>query len=307
MNHYLALAQAILREVRRPLTPRQIINIAYKQGLVPNHLHGQTQHKTLQARLSEDILNRRDNSAFFRNEPGKFFLREFISDATLPNQYRTPIVARRRTRELPSHDALAFSSALIGAEAVRTQALASSWVEENISKSRYRYVHSINERSIEDALVWSFVVVAKGTKVLSFRHGRYREGRDGFLQKRSIGFFTMVVDRDLNLFDQYDHGILNSGVRAVSLDLDLPHEVIGAPSPPASLDAYLLSVENGHSDILALIMFECPDWFEPLNKRLSINDLHWLDVSCAPNDPSDFDPWSKLALEHVRSTNKVGV
>jgi hypothetical protein len=111
MDQYLDIAATVLRTLRRPLGPRAILNAAYQAGLVPIHLHGKTQHKTLQARMSEDIVLRRDRSTFFRTAPGKFFLRELLSDASLPDEYRRPITTRRRARELLRGPALAFTEA----------------------------------------------------------------------------------------------------------------------------------------------------------------------------------------------------
>jgi hypothetical protein len=56
VDTYLGIAQKVLERARRPLTPREILREAYRSDLVPYHLHGATQHKTLQARLSEHIL-----------------------------------------------------------------------------------------------------------------------------------------------------------------------------------------------------------------------------------------------------------
>ena len=61
---------------------------------------------------------------------------------------------------------------------------------------------------------------------------------------------------------------------------------------------------TGVADLLALVRFECPDWFEPTKRRLAINDLQWLDLKTPINYIEDFDPWSQLALakltEHSR-------
>jgi hypothetical protein len=91
MDAYLDIAETVLRSLRRPLTPRAILNAAYKAGIVSDRLYGKTQHKTLGARLSEDLVQRNERSAFFRTAPGKFFLREFLSDTSLPEEYRRPV------------------------------------------------------------------------------------------------------------------------------------------------------------------------------------------------------------------------
>jgi len=288
----------VLQAVRRPLTPRQIMAEAYKNGYVPGHLYGRTQHKTLQARLSEDILNQRDRSAFFRTAPGKFFLREFISEEELPVQFRTPIVARRRIRDLPKKGILALKR--IAVEAIlHDEDLSEREFANLVQAHRFRYLQTIQHTRPDDILVWSFVVILRGNQILSYRQGQYREGRDTFRQKRCVGFYNLVTGDDLTLFDQDDHGVLSSGIKAISMDLDLPAASL-EEAGRLSRSGFVYAFTDDHYDLLGLIKCECPEWFEPLGRRLSLNNLAWLDATHCPNDPDDFDPWSQLMLKRVR-------
>lgn len=99
MDSYLEIAQRVLRVARRPLTATAMLEAAYSARIVPNHLFVKTQVKTLQARLSEDVL-RSPHSAFFRTEPGYFFLNELVTDPSIPERYKEKFEARRRTRDL---------------------------------------------------------------------------------------------------------------------------------------------------------------------------------------------------------------
>lgn len=296
MDSYLAIAENVLRAARRPLSAREILETAYSLGIMPSQLFGKTQQKTLGARLSEDILLRRDRSAFFRTEPGKFFLTEFLQDPSLPTKHRTPIVARRRERELQRGRFLAVSEEATHVEAGTSREDA---VFAALQKQEFRYLESISERGPSDLIVWSFVMVMRGDNVLTYRHGRYREGRDSFLQRRSIGFFTPVVDIDRDLFDRGDHGIVASGVRAVVLDLDMPRTVShdAEYQELAQLRSFLVHHEGAaQSDLLAIVTFDCPGWFEPLTRRLAINDMAWMSLNTPVNHLEDFDPWSQQVL-----------
>ena len=139
--------------------------------------------------------------------------------------------------------------------------------------------------------------------LLTFRHGHYREDRDGFLRRRSAGFFTPVIDTDRDLFDCSGHGIVASGIRALSIDLDISEsEFCGKLSGAAALDEFLLFRQaESSSDLLALVRVEVPEWFEPLSRRLAINDIRWHDVRNPPNHIEDFDPWSQLVLSRVQT------
>ena len=63
LNSYLTSQKPFWRK-RAGRSAHEDIRQAYNNRLVPSHLFGQTQHKTLGARLSEDILLRRERSAF---------------------------------------------------------------------------------------------------------------------------------------------------------------------------------------------------------------------------------------------------
>jgi hypothetical protein len=299
LDAYLEIAQRVLREARVPLRPREILKRGLMTDVVPARLYGQTQHKTLQARLSEDILLRRERSAFFRTKPGYFFLREFLSDASIAHEHRTPIIARRRRRELAYPEALSFDK----------QALmhlpAGSFIEADqilsLLKARcYHYAQSSREKTADDVVVWAFTLVLRNNSVLTYRQGRYREDRDNFLQKRSIGFFAPVVHDDLTLFDQSDHGIVASGLRALNSDLDLGGQL--EMTKAADLKFFVCTHEDDPPNLLGVVSFQCPEWFEPFTRRLAINDLNWHDLDLPINHLDDFDPWSQLVLERARRT-----
>lgn len=294
MDAYLQLAETILRSSRRPLTAREILRRGYAEGIVPSRLHGKTQHKTLQARISEDILIRRTKSTFFRTKPGHFFLSEFLFDPEIPEQFRIPIVARRRRRELAYRDVLAFDVRTL-TPLCRQPFIANEAITNLLKDQKFHYASNSTKRSVGEMIVWAFVLVLRGPLVLTYRRGKYREDRDSFLHKRSLGFFAPVVHDDLNLFDQSDHGIVDAGLRALSYDLGLPaeHELNQA----AELDCFICADdESGQGSLLALVNFKCPNWFEPLTRRLAINDLAWHNLEAPVNHIDDFDPWSRLVL-----------
>jgi hypothetical protein len=299
VDSYLSIAEAVLRDARMPLGPREILRRAYKVGLVPQALYGKTQHKTLQARLSEDILLKRERSAFFRTAPGRFFLTEFLPDGSLPARYRTPIAARRRRRDLPVRRALAASPQL--ARDCNGQRV---WPPEAgislLRNAAYSSYISSNKRSASDILVWSYIVVTRRNLVLTYRHGLFREDRDGFRGTRSIGFYTPVSEQDADLFDQATLGIIHSGVNCVCSDLAFDAESVwGELSSRFTIKEFLLVETLQHCDLLALVKFDCPRWLEPLARRLSLNDLRWHDLNLPVNHLEDFDPWSRAVLTRL--------
>lgn len=295
MDAYLDIAATILRSERRPLSPRAILAAAYRKGLVPPRLHGKTQHKTLQARVSEDIIARREHSLFFRTAPGRFFLREFLTDISLPEEYRRPIPTRRRFRELLRGPALTVDYDVLKEIAEENTAIRPKIIYELLNAELYRY-EDPREKITKNVFLRSFVCVHRNTDVLTYRLGRYRDDRDSFMSRRSIGFSALVHVDEHTLFNLGDFGIVDSGVRATKVDLDVP-DVPDDRGIEASLSYFIWSRRpSGTNDLLAVIAFECPNWFEPVKRRLALNDLAWLDRTKPVNDLDDFDPWSQAVL-----------
>jgi hypothetical protein len=297
MDAYLAIAEKILLQTRRPLGAREILRIAYPSGKVPRHLYGKTQHKTLGARLAEDILERGDRSLFYRNEPGRYFLTQFLDDETIPSQYRQRFVARRRRRQLAQPKPLALTLRDLPAPN-RDRSIPVEAILDLLIRGIYHYPSSTKTAGPEDVIVWSFVIVARGSRVLTYRHGEYREERDSFRNRRAIGFYAPVLEGDRTLFDLDDHGIVHRGISTISIDLGLTTQVdlVGPGSRIATLESFITLSEPGRTSLLSVIRFEAPEWFEPYARRLAINDLQWIDFAIPRNHAEDFDPWSAAVM-----------
>lgn len=299
MDAYLFLAERVLQNAREPLGPSDILRLAYLADIVPPQLYGRTQHKTLQARLSEDILLKKERSTFFRTNPGMFFLREFLQDSSIPETYRTPIVARRRARGLYSKRIVTFSREITTQIGLVSWSDSAAAILKALAQEKYFYTESYGQHRETDVFLWSFAIFSRGDFILSYRAGRYREDRDSFLDKRCIGFSALVNAHDRDLFSLADHGIVESAVRSVTIDLDLPPtnrmHMHGDNSP--RLSGFILHLsEMDASAVIGVVHVECPDWFEPLKRRLAINDLQWLDLRSPINHLEDFDPWSRQVL-----------
>lgn len=300
MSSYLQIAEEVLRVVRRPLSARAILKQAYSLEIAPHHLHGKTQHKTLQARLSEDILQRREHSLFFRTKPGQFFLREFLTDTSIPLEYRQPIVARRRTRDLFLGPALSISNHY-ATTLLKSGEFAEGDLIETIARSGcYKYIDP-KKREDNDVLLWAASALTRSGKMLSYRTGRYRDDRDHFAHKRSIAFSTLVSETNHTLFDSYSLGVPDSALFAAALDLDIPlPEAFSAQSNFKHLIRFFAwqPEKEERSSLLAFVEVRAPEWFEPTASRLSLNDLCWMDMNSPPNNWEDFDPPSQIILSY---------
>jgi hypothetical protein len=233
---------------------------------------------------------------FFRPEPGKFFLREFMTDASLPEEYRRPVPTRRRFRELVMGSALAVDEEAL-ATFPRNKPIDPEAVLDLLHSDKCRY-EDPRHQSDTSVFFRAFVCVQRGPQVLTYRLGRYREDRDAFMHKRCIGFATLVYDFEHTLFNRVDFGIVDSGVHATKIDLDIPdvaEELAGAENR-GRLSHFIWVPKQSGGDLLAIICYECPTWFEPTKRRLALNDIKWLDDPSSINDMDDFDPWSQKVL-----------
>lgn len=304
MDSYLEIAQRVLRASRRPMTATGILEAAYTAAIVPKHLYGKTQVKTLRARLSEDVL-RSPYSAFFRTEPGYFFLNELVSDPSVPSKYKEKFEARRRTRDLHIAPFLAVDAGYVSGCG---KGLLSDWHGFVKTAEYCNALHYLQSRKETDGalVVWTFSIVRRGTEVLSYRTGRYRSDADTFANKRTIGFPGVVSFFDCTLFSDGDYGAKENALGAILSDLDISAVAVHGEKLPDPEPRFAMRVRGDDEQEVLLIVMEwtCPAWFEPTTRRLSLNDPHWLDLRVPPNDIDDFEPWTKATFDAL---DAVGV
>ena len=289
-----------------PMSTRQIMRVAYLEGLVPPHLHGHTQHKTLGARLSEDILTYKQKSRFFRTRPGRFFLRALMKDRTLPIEYRTPIVARRRRRDLKRNHIACLSRETLGkiATAQGTNLLSPEQFRDVIQAGFIQYDH-LNTMDFDRLVpIYAYVMLRRKGLILIHTKSPYAESRTPFLRKAMIGFPIPICHDDMTLFDIEDHGIVSAGLTAVAIDLDLEFSIDFPRFEQEAQLRTLVSIpeRNGSLSLVGLVEVEAPEDFEPIGRRLAVGGLEWTGPQFSGYRLNDFDPWSQHLLREMRAT-----
>lgn len=293
MSSYLDLAEKILSIANRPLNSRQIIGTAFSLDIMPDHLHGQTQHKTLQARLSEDILKNKDNSRFYRTGKGEFFLR-----ASLEN-HRNPqfpeVKARRRILDLRFKDVLSLPNGKAPSS--------ENWISsENFEKLKgATFYQNFKDAPSDTITIWVCAIIDKEGSLLTYRRGSFREDRDGFRDMRSIALFSPVIAKDHDLFGRFDLGLQNACIEIVALDLDAPLNSGWIEDSEIRDLGFYVDIDNqAHrpGTLLAVKKFKVPSYFEVPRQRLSINDIAWVEPRMI-NDITAYDPWSRELLKRL--------
>lgn len=308
---YLNVAERVLLTSRRPLRPREIIAHAYAGGLLPWHLYGPRQDKTLHARISEDVARNPDGSRFFRTGPGIFFLREMIDDDAIPGEYKQVYYAPPRRKELRRDSMLAFMRLSVLSNAADDQILPVALLQQELDEGRYAYLSF--EEALEDqgaAVAYSFAVVVNENQVLSYRCGKFRPSTDPLYGLRSIGLGGAVYAENRDFLFRSMHGVIGSGINELGYGIGLPRRLAERARYENKLKPHVGVVLGRTRDrpaILQVVMgYRCPAEFLPSKAALSVNDLRWVDAGSPGNSLDDYDETSRLLFERQEVLKLIG-
>lgn len=298
-NAYLSIAEIVLRGVRTPMTPTQILQRAYEARIAPDHLHGRTQHKTLHARLSEDIDQMKEKSRFFRTAPGTFFLTELLTDPTVPTAYKTRHRARPRRRDLRRGLMLTLSRAETEVMLQGSGRITIDNIGSILAAGSYKYMYWKDAQSSETALlVRSFTVVHREGHVLSYRSGRFTRAPDEAV-RRSIGFGSYVTSHDADFLYESFFGIIESSLREIIIGIGLDYEHSNAARYGGAIVPRYGLMNSGKSGppVLNVVMtYEWPTDTLLSKNNLSAIDLQWLPAMSIPNSVELYDETSSSIL-----------
>lgn len=302
---YLNLAEAVLIEVGRPLRPAEILEYAYAKLLLPEHLYGKTQHKTLHARLSEDIARQKDRSRFYRTAPGIFCLRSPTSEA----EYHAP----PRRRELIRDLALAVEAQVLDLTRSDQRTVSAGVLREYLKSGKYGY-YPYKRIVADDNLIaiHSFVVVHRISQLLSYRVGKFAPTSDPLYGSRSIGLGGAVLASDVDMLFESMFGIVANGINELCFGLGLSRRLAERARYENQLAPWLGVVskhKRGARRVLHVVLgYECPTEFTPTKAALSVNDLRWVDARSPGNNLSDYDSTSELLFQgdYVREFIRIG-
>ncbi|CAN7263896.1 HTH domain-containing protein [Mesorhizobium caraganae] len=251
MNSYLTMSQAVLSKSRQPLTAREILNAAYRLQLVPDHLFGKTQYKTLHARLCEDILHNRRASLFIRTAPGRFSLASRLEGGGSKSEY----VAPRRSYQLKQFDVLCadrkeLDSALqSGARPVEFQSIA-QWfrrqVPLRIAEKDPNLVHLRLLVMIGSSSGWLTLAALEGSE---------------FGSGRTIGLLGFLRGSDADLFSDEPYGIDLAAKRTIaeqsSASVRRIHELTRRQPGLALRCVRIADAQSRDNSVVLFVQYQC--------------------------------------------------
>lgn len=299
---YLNMAETVIRSAGVPLRPAEMVSFAYASNLLPWHLHGARQDKTLHARLSEDISRNRESSLFCRTSPGTFFLRELLPHSSDKIPAITEFFARPRKKELRRDYVLTIQSSDLVTQSPDEPFVPMSQLRGLISDGQYTY-RPFSEVARSDHLiaVHSFVVIFDGWEVLSFRTGKFRPESDPLQGSRSLGIGGTVFAQDVDLLFDSMAGIVANGIEELSYGVGLPMQLAERARYENEMRPWAgVLIKKGlkHPNVMHVVLgYSRPPEFMPSKAALSINDLRWIDLRRIANTIDHYDEASKKLLE----------
>lgn len=299
MDSYLEIARKVLVETRRPLSARQILKTAYRMQIVPADLYGRTQHKTLQARLSTEILHHKARTDFFRTGPGVFSLRS--SDARrgvkLPQvrEYAAP----SRAAQLGRFEVLVFarSSLCKLSSAGRVHLRASDLRREPMAHSKLKDV-LLDRRTVALRLM---VLLLHEDSLLLRQKLAVESG--SMPSHTSVGFEGVVKRDDKDLFSEDDFGLVEAASRTVAEWLSIPPIVLSRLRLlTAQREAPVLFEEGCEpmvDDLVVFLAFDCANVPEIIEATRDRARFDWQHLPVRLNNLDRFDRWSTRILEDL--------
>jgi HB1, ASXL, restriction endonuclease HTH domain len=281
----------VLSRHSEPLTAKQILKHAKELKIVPTHLHGKTQHKTLQARLSEDILLRRWRSAFMRTEPGRFVLRNRVDSPFHQNNRIEEFPAPRRSDQLRQFNVLCFRSEHFNPnDELQLVGQSKSFDFLRRCEAAYKKLADV-WKSVDYSFARIFVVLVRDKKMAVFNSDRSKSVADGNSSAKSIGLTGYVKEEDANLFASDAFGITEAVQRTVieQFHMILPSNKL-VDIAAISIRGILHSPKPlNENSLLVVASLECPLEFDLVRQLGSISAAEWLPVTDRRNDLSEFE------------------
>lgn len=198
MGQFTKAAYEVLKREMRPLTAREIADIAVRDGLLRSS--GKTPWQTMKSKLSTNILSSGSESLFMRVEEGRFSLREW--KGRYPEH-----VANRFTKALFDEDIVVFPSGSLKAYVSRPGLYAGN-LDRNALLGECRPMR--RREAEEDASVIQLVsvfVVRYRDRILTYKrtrrlpesrlHGFYSIGFGGHLNPEDLRPLLNIFDPDM--------------------------------------------------------------------------------------------------------------
>lgn len=293
---------------------QDIVAQAQDSGLFSNEMYSRTPQKSMQARLSMEIVRNGENSNFVRTGKGVFFLRDLMADkaaanvevgslALEPTDFLTQYDAKPRRPRQTTENVLVIPSEVCGAILdfqglrVETEAHLNKLVNSDIK----HVARTTAEATEAFKQVITYVLVTYKKNVLCFRRGRFNRAAQFLRGSLCIGFGGHVTDDDYTLFSSEDYGIRENAARELSEEVKVEGLI-----PVVQKDRLRFlglindnSTSLGRKHLAVVFQYEVPEsdwisWKDVSKHEMSINELQWINTEDEAVNLVEFEYWSQL-------------
>ncbi|WP_395828950.1 hypothetical protein, partial [Elstera sp.] len=291
-----------------PMNCKDMINFARKLSIIPIDLKGETQHKTLNARISTDILKKGDRSVFFRVSPGIFYLRSFLENPNIDKKYKTEYKAKRRKEQLKNERILCIETDIIhnflGKQSFFYE---NSEASPILNADNWRFIQRKEMKHYSNFTeIMFYVMIMRPNEILSFRKGKYYSPDDEIIGIKCIGLSGNIEDYDYNLLNRNINSIYSKAARDLYQSFNMVqhyHDSV-ALEKKINLFGFITNMgnEKGKNQVGVVLKIEDNNsqFLEGVKRRdLTINSLRWISTSVFPNDIQHYEPWSQLIFNEI--------
>lgn len=291
-DSYLDLARTILAARGMPLSAMDILAEARKYGVLPEHLHGRTMHKTLQARISEDIVSKRFRSSFYRTGPATFFLRDMAAGARIHESSWVEYIGTPRQKSLQRQRVLSLQ---ISKSAGGVLSCPLVWLVDEMSSERAVYLHrqAAQERA-DTFMVMTFSIIKKGNDIVCHRPGRFSEFSE-FKDKETAGFRSYISEFDIDLLNDDVVGVRRNSARELYRHISFQDKPLTDYEMFSRMDVCRSLIDFDRKLCAFVVFFDGSGLEFRLRmkaKALDINQARWVSL----DGVNYFDSWSQAAI-----------
>jgi predicted NUDIX family phosphoesterase len=304
---YLWVAETVLRKHKRPLNARALVNYGIEDGLFPAVGLSRTPQKSMQARLSVEILSNKESN-FIRTARGRFFLRDLISSDLKNDTEALQIYTAERHAPKPSAEMVLCVPQNVYKAFLNFQGIGFIGEENPLNKLSGRqiaYLDRANAETNDDfKQIITYTIIQYQSKILSFRRGLYNRAASFLRGAQCVGFGGHVTEDDRDLFSISDLGVRQNAAREIAEELMLS---TGRPKIDPELLEFLGVLNDDSSGVgirhMAVVLrYWVDDWsrWKSVTKgEASINKLKWIDTAKEAINLSEFEYWSQLVIRSL--------
>ena len=272
---YLDIAERVLSMRGQPLTAQEILENAIRFNLIDSD-RGATMHKTLQARITDDLQRLRYKSKFMRIGKGVYFLRKLETEQIEPFRNRS-FIGRQR----PNPDCRILHA---NHGSVRSLVERRTSTAQFLSNRDFEYHYLGKTRLLPVALL---LFIYFGQEVLVHRVGKHSFYRE-IVGQDTPGFRSYIDEFDSDLFFSAERGLPVSTIRELLRNIDLPSvvaaQILMDHERSVQFGTSALDFQSRRVLITARINLSSFVDIKPnIVRRLDINSPRWI-------LPSNFNP-----------------